>query len=82
VLSQFHLDSPAVRELFFVLSPIDVVRSIQKTASGGAEYVRPGLARYRPFLLHFALYAGLWLLFRQRCLRKIDRSLGRIPQPD
>jgi ABC-type transport system involved in multi-copper enzyme maturation permease subunit len=81
VLSQFHLDGPTLREMFFVLSPIDVVRAIQKTATRGTGYVAPSLAGYRPFLLHFALYAGLWFLFRLWCLRKLDRRLGRIPQP-
>ncbi|HET6323989.1 MAG TPA: ABC transporter permease subunit [Planctomycetaceae bacterium] len=81
VLRQFHVDSSAFRELFFVLSPIDVVRSIQRTATVDAGSLPPALARYRPFLLHFALYAGLAFLLRLQCFRNIDRRLGRIPQP-
>jgi ABC-type transport system involved in multi-copper enzyme maturation permease subunit len=81
VLSQFRLDGPAIREFVFVLSPIDVVRSIQKTATISLAYVPYSLERYRPFVLHFALYGGVWFLLRQRCLRNIDRRLGRIPQP-
>ncbi|HEV8002873.1 MAG TPA: ABC transporter permease subunit [Planctomycetaceae bacterium] len=81
ILSRFHFDNPALRELRFVLSPIDAIRSIQRTASGSSAYVPASLARYRPFILHFALYAGLWTLLRLRCLQKIDRRLGRLPQP-
>lgn len=81
VLSQFHVDSPPLRELCFVLSPVDVVRSIQKTATVDAGSLPPTLGHYRPFLLNFALYAGLGFLLRLRCLRNIDRRLGRIPQP-
>jgi ABC-type transport system involved in multi-copper enzyme maturation permease subunit len=78
-LSRFHLDSPAVRELTLVLSPIDIVRSIQKTATNAAGYTNDSLKTYRPFLLHFALYGGLWFLLRMMCLTNIDRRLGRMP---
>lgn len=81
VLSRFHIDNPALRELCIVLSPIDAIRAIQKTASGGTAYVPASLARYRPLILHFVTYAGLWTLLRLRCLRNIDRRLGRLPQP-
>ncbi|HEV3301799.1 MAG TPA: ABC transporter permease subunit [Planctomycetaceae bacterium] len=80
-LTRFHLDSPAIRELIFVLSPIDVVRSIQRTATNAAGYTTDSIKSYRPFLLHFALYGGVWFLLRMMCLRNIDRRLGRIPLP-
>jgi ABC-type transport system involved in multi-copper enzyme maturation permease subunit len=80
-LTRFHLDSPAIRELIFVLSPIDVVLSIQKTATNAAGYTTDSIKSYRPFLLHFALYGGIWFLLRMMCLRNIDRRLGRIPLP-
>jgi hypothetical protein len=80
-LTRFHLDSPAIRELIFVLSPIDVVRSIQRTATNAAGYTTDSIKSYRPFLLHFALYGGIWFLLRMMCLRNIDRRLGRIPLP-
>jgi hypothetical protein len=80
-LSRFHLESTAVRDLVFVLSPIDVVRSIQKTVTNGIGYPTGPLGHYRPFVVHFALYAGLWFLLRHQCLRNSDRRLGRIPQP-
>ncbi len=81
VLSQFHLDSPALRELVLVLSPLDVLRSIQTVATSATAYVPNAFGQYRLLVLHFAVYAGLWFLLRQRCLRNIDRRLGRIPQP-
>lgn len=80
-LSRFHLESTTVRDLVFVLSPIDVVRSIQKTVTNGIGYPTGPLGHYRPFVVHFALYAGLWFLLRHQCLRNSDRGLGRIPQP-
>jgi ABC-type transport system involved in multi-copper enzyme maturation permease subunit len=81
LLSQFHLDSPAIRELVLVLSPIDMLQAIQKQATPAITYVPNSLGQYRPFVLHFAIYAALWFLLRERCLRNIDRRLGRLPQP-
>jgi ABC-type transport system involved in multi-copper enzyme maturation permease subunit len=81
ILGQFQLDGPAVREFVLVLSPLNAVAAIQKLTTNSAGLPGTLLGRDRPFLWHFALYAGLWFLLRQYCLRNLDRQLGRIPQP-
>jgi hypothetical protein len=82
ILGQFQLDGPAVREFVLVLSPLNAVAAIQKMATNSSALPGALLGRDRPFLWHFALYAGLWFLLRQYCLRNLDRRLGRIPQPN
>jgi ABC-type transport system involved in multi-copper enzyme maturation permease subunit len=77
-LNRFHLDLPALREVVSVLSPIDVVRSIQKTATNATGYSPDSLRTLRPVILHFAIYAVLGFLLRTLSLWKIDRRLGRI----
>ncbi|HXY36560.1 MAG TPA: ABC transporter permease [Planctomycetaceae bacterium] len=82
VLNRLHVETSAIRETMFVLSPIDVLRSTQRTALDAADQIpNSSLLQYRPFALHFACYAGLWFLLRQGCLRNLDRRLGRVPQP-
>jgi hypothetical protein len=81
LLSQFHLDRPAVHELALVVSPVEALRAIQKIATSGRFTVPGAPAPFRALGLHFAIYIGLWFLFRLRCLRNVDRRLGRIPPP-
>ncbi len=81
ILAQFQLDGPAVREFVLVLSPVRALSAIQKMATNSSGLPAMLLGSDRLFLYHFTLYAGLWFLLRQYCLRNLDRRLGRIPQP-
>jgi ABC-type transport system involved in multi-copper enzyme maturation permease subunit len=81
LLNHFHLADPALRDVIFPLSPVDVIRAIQKLATDPTGYVPNSLMAYRLFFAHFALYGGLWFVLRIACFYNIDRRLGRVRQP-